>query len=217
MLAQTLAADQVPTISREVAKQLEFRGQHEQALQMYHKGLGDASPFSGGPWADDVPHERLCRIGVAKMSLLLGDVGRGVSLALEGGDRECCKDCAAILEGLKQWPDAARLYEMAELPEKAAAIHIKTKNWGAVAPLMSRISSSKLHSECAAGVRPPSLAPSLALPSPSPTFAHLRSPSLAVARRLAGTRRPRRPRARPRRPSRRTSAPTTSTAWCASS
>ena len=116
---------------------------------MYHKGLGDAPPSSGGPWSADMPHERLCRVGIAKMSIRLGDIGRGVALSLEGGDRDCCRECAAILEGLKQWPEAARLYEVADMSEKAAAIHIKTKNWSAVAPLMSRITSSKLHSEFA--------------------------------------------------------------------
>merc|ERR1719316_764619 len=68
-LAKSLAVEQVPMISREFAKQLEFRGQYEQALQMYQK--------------------RLCRVGIARMMLRLGDVQRGVALALEGGDKEC--------------------------------------------------------------------------------------------------------------------------------
>jgi len=148
-LAKTLAADQVPTISREFAKQLEFRGQYEQALGMFHKGLGDASPFTGGSWANDSTHDRLCRLGIARLSLRLGDVGRGVSLALEGRDRESCRECAAILESLKQWSDAAKLYEVGEQIDKAAAIYIKTKSWGAVSPLMPKITSAKLHSEFA--------------------------------------------------------------------
>ena len=57
-------------------------------------------------------------------------VARGVSLALEGADRECCRDCAGLLEALKQWGDAAKLYVAAEQHDKAAAIYIKTKNWG---------------------------------------------------------------------------------------
>ena len=35
------------------------------------------------------------------------------------------------------------------MADKAAAIYIKTKNWGAVAPLMAKIASPKLHSEFA--------------------------------------------------------------------
>ena len=148
-LAKTLAVEQVPTISREFAKQLEFREQYEQALKMYHAGLGDAPQGTGMPWKDDPPHERLCRVGIAKMMLRLGDVTRGVQMAFEGQDRDCCRDCAAILEAQKNLGDAARLYEMGEQLDKAAAIYIKIKNWGAVSPLMAKISSPKLHSEYA--------------------------------------------------------------------
>jgi len=81
--------------------------------------------------------------------LRMGDMSRGVQLALEGADRDCCRDCAVICEGLKQLPDAARLYELAEQPDKAAAIYIKLKNWSSLSPLMARISSPKLHSEYA--------------------------------------------------------------------
>ena len=148
-LAKTLATEQVPLISREFAKQLEFREQYDQALQMYQKGLGDQQVSTGFPWKDDPKHDKLCRTGVSKMMIRVGEVNRGVQLALEGADRECCKACAELCESLKQLPDAARLYETAELPEKAAAIHIKVKNWGALGPLMSKISSPKLHSEYA--------------------------------------------------------------------
>jgi len=148
-LAKTLASEQVPTISREFAKQLEFRGEYDRALDHYGKGLGEATPSSGSQWAGCSLHERLCRAGIAKMMLRLGDIRRGVSLALEGADEECCSECAGILESLKQLPDAARLYEVGDHLEKAAAIYIKLKNWGAVGPLMSRIASPKLHSEFA--------------------------------------------------------------------
>ena len=148
-LAKTLAPDQVPMIAREFAKQLEFREQYEQALNMYQRGLGDAPVSTGRSWAPDGTHERLCRVGIAKMSVRIGEASRGVALALEGADRDCCRECAVLLEALKQWNDAARLYEMGEQLDKAAAIYIKTKNWGAVAPLMAKIASPKLHSEFA--------------------------------------------------------------------
>ena len=83
-LAKTLAPEQVPAISREFAKQCEFKGQYEQALSLYQKGLGDAPPGTGMPWKDDPPHERLCRVGIAKMTIRLGDNNRGVQLALTG-------------------------------------------------------------------------------------------------------------------------------------
>ena len=151
-LAKTLAAEQVPTISREYAKQLEFKELYDQALTYYTAGLGGAPASTGMPWRGDAPHDRLCRAGVAKMKLRTSEVGEGVRLALEGEDRDCCKECAAVVEALgvrERLPDAARLYEAAELPEKAAAIYIKLKKWSAVSPLMARISSPKLHSEYA--------------------------------------------------------------------
>jgi WD repeat-containing protein 19 len=44
------------------------------------------------------------------------------------------RDCAVILEELRQWQDAAMLFEKAGAFEKAAEIHINTKNFGQVRP-----------------------------------------------------------------------------------
>ena len=48
-------------------------------------------------------------------------------------------------QGMRQWQDAAMLYETAGAYEKAAEIHITTKNFAQAAPLMSSISTPKLH------------------------------------------------------------------------
>ena len=159
-LAQTLAPEQMAFISREFAQQLEFRGEHEQALAMYQKGVQEGAammqaaqrgivppPGEGGPNPAEVDHA--CRCGIARMTLKLGDVSRGVQLALELGDTQCCRDCAAICDAHKQFQDAAKLYVEGDQPERAAAIYIRTKNWAAAAPLMERISSHKLHGEFA--------------------------------------------------------------------
>ena len=106
------------------------------------------------------------------MTLRAGDVGRGVALAFELHDIMCCRECAAILEGLKQWQvrgtarprgtacprvastwqDAARLYERGDQPDKAAAIYIRIKNWGT----RPRATPSTCHasSTCHACARP---------------------------------------------------------------
>ena len=73
-LARTLAADQVPVVAREFAKQLEFREEYEQALAMYQQGLSDNHPSTGAPWARDSTHDRACRVGYAKMSVRIGEV-----------------------------------------------------------------------------------------------------------------------------------------------
>ena len=44
---------------------------------------------------------------------------QGSALAAGSGSAACCRECAAILEGLKQWQEAARLYEL-PLPQLGA-------------------------------------------------------------------------------------------------
>ena len=46
---------------------------------------------------------------------------------------------------MKQWQDAAMLFEKAGAFEKAAEIHINTKNFAQAAPLMNSITTPKLH------------------------------------------------------------------------
>lgn len=46
---------------------------------------------------------------------------------------------------MRQWQDAAMLYEAAGAYEKAAEIHINTKNFAQAAPLMNSITTPKLH------------------------------------------------------------------------
>ena len=45
------------------------------------------------------------------MSIRMGDVRRGVNLALESANKVLCRECAGILEAIKQYPEAAMLYE----------------------------------------------------------------------------------------------------------
>jgi WD repeat-containing protein 19 len=91
----------------------------------------------------------VCVAGIARMSLRLGDVRRGMRLAAESGDKGLCRDCAAILESLKQGADAAALYERGESFERATAIYISTKNFAAAAALLPRIAAPKLHAQYA--------------------------------------------------------------------
>lgn len=101
-LARTLAPAEVPLISKELAAQLEVRGDHQAALEMYQRGQ------TGEP---DSASDRQCAAGIARMTLRLGDVQRGVQMAQQSNDQQLCRDCATILEGLKQWADAAMLFE----------------------------------------------------------------------------------------------------------
>jgi len=140
-LAQTLSPADIPFICREYAHQLEFQGDTSLALQMYERSL-EADAAGGALPAE---HVEQANAGLARMALRSGDLTRGLKLAANSGSTQVCRDCAAILEGMKQLHDAALLYEKGENLEKAALIHIQNKNFSQAAPLMSKIQSPKLH------------------------------------------------------------------------
>jgi len=139
-LARTLAEDQVADISVSYAQQLEVKGEYEAALHMYESGCN-------GNGESSVPEDRsdtLCIAGIARTSLRLGDLRRGTRLAHQSKDRQLCKECAMILEGMKQYSDAAALYEEGGQFEKAAAIYIlHSKNLSKAEPLMEKINTPR--------------------------------------------------------------------------
>jgi len=134
-LAQLLDASQVAKISRAYAQQLEHQGEFNDALQMYHNGVS-----AGGDQNDD----RLCQNGIVRMTIRSGNTSQGVNLAMSSDDKQLMKECAGILEGMKQLNDAATLYERSEMYEKAASIFIHTKNFSAVTRLLDYIKGPKL-------------------------------------------------------------------------
>jgi WD repeat-containing protein 19 len=66
-------------------------------------------------------------------------------LAMESNDLQLCRDCGAILESLKQFTDAAQLYERGENFDKAAQIYIMVADLGKAGPLMEKVKTPKLH------------------------------------------------------------------------
>ena len=87
---------------------------------MYEKAVIDERQAlfeaAGGPEEDSgfdnisvQEHNTLANAGVARTVLRTGDVPRGVAMASASGSKDLQRDCAAILEGLRQWQDAAML------------------------------------------------------------------------------------------------------------
>eukprot|EP00118_Oscarella_pearsei_P011922 m.83949 g.83949 ORF g.83949 m.83949 type:complete len:1349 (+) comp36373_c0_seq7:62-4108(+) len=140
-LAKNLAPDQMPYISREYAQQLEFMGDYANALHHYERGRTEK--------VEDSEHNSLCSSGIARMSVRTGDIRRGVGLAMKGDNRQLQKDCASILEDMKQWNESAILYEKAKCWDKAAAVFIRTKNWAKVGELLEHVTSPKIFSQFA--------------------------------------------------------------------
>ncbi|XP_036618228.1 WD repeat-containing protein 19 [Trichosurus vulpecula] len=136
-LAKRLAPEQIPFISKEYAIQLEFTGDYVNALAHYEKGItGDNKHLE---------HDEACLAGVAQMSLRMGDIRRGVNQAIKHPSRLLKRDCGAILENMKQFSEAAQLYEKGQYYDKAASVYIRCKNWAKVGELLPNVSSPKIH------------------------------------------------------------------------
>ncbi|XP_059172519.1 WD repeat-containing protein 19-like [Physella acuta] len=140
-LAKALAPEQIPYISREYAQQLEFTGDYINALSHYEKGITKNEA--------ERDNDEVCAAGIARMSIRVGDIRRGVSMATKMPSKILKKECAGILESMKQWSDAAVLYEQGQYYDKAASVYIHGKNWSKVGELLNKITSPKIHAQYA--------------------------------------------------------------------
>ncbi|KAK6036114.1 hypothetical protein COOONC_26381, partial [Cooperia oncophora] len=72
---------------------------------------------------------------------------RGIQLARDLHGRVVKRDCAIILEQLKQYGEAADLYELGQFYDRAAAVCMKAKAWGKVGELLPKVRSPKIHAQ----------------------------------------------------------------------
>ena len=135
-LASRLAPGETPTISREYGQQLEFTGDYPAALQHYERAV---LPTISG--TEEEEHNVNCRSGIARMALRCGDVRKGLAMCREVESRQLLRECADILETMKQLGEAAQLYEAAQYHDKAAHLYIKLKNWTKVRPGCSKVTT----------------------------------------------------------------------------
>ena len=145
-LSEKLSPQSIPHISREYASQLEFRGEHQQALEMYNRGLVSVSESDSEKKMSELyQHNVQCHSGIARITIRMGDIARGFQIAMESDSPTMAIECAQIFEELKQWTEAAQLFEKASDFDKAAQIYIcQTKNLKAAATLMPHITSHKI-------------------------------------------------------------------------
>ncbi|EPB65579.1 hypothetical protein ANCCEY_15355, partial [Ancylostoma ceylanicum] len=92
-------------------------------------------------------HNEVCRSGLARMSIRTGDIRKGIQLARDLHGRVVKRDCAIILEQLKQYGEAADLYELGQFYDRAAAVCLKAKAWGKVGELLPKVRSPKIHAQ----------------------------------------------------------------------
>jgi WD repeat-containing protein 19 len=82
---------------------------------------------------------------VTDETLTLGDLKTGLDLCRKLKHKSLQKECAEILEQMKQLTEAAALYEAAGFYDKAAQLNIKLKNWQKIGQLLPHISSPKVN------------------------------------------------------------------------
>ncbi|KAF1335623.1 Wd repeat-containing protein 19, partial [Globisporangium splendens] len=145
-LADSLAIELVPELSVSYATQLEFREEFEGALKMYEHATNVTDEL-GKPVPCSEKLRKQSVVGIARCTFRLSDLRRGMKLVSEVGDVALCRECAIILEAMKQSGDTAVLCEKAGLYEKAAQIYIQMKNLAKAAPLMPKVKTPKIHAQ----------------------------------------------------------------------
>ena len=108
-----------------------------------------------------ISHKQSCLSGLARVSLRLGDIGRGMRLLNDFDDSIFLQDCASILESLKQYQEAAGLMEKVAKWDRAAQLWIKgisyllvilkniAKQWNRLSKIIDRVSNIQILSQYA--------------------------------------------------------------------
>lgn len=86
-------------------------------------------------------HNAQCYAGIARTAIKMGGMPRGMKIAQELTDKNLIIEIAGVCEQMKQWPEAARLYQKGGLVEKAVSIYIQIGMFQAAHPLMDQITS----------------------------------------------------------------------------
>ncbi|MCP9258311.1 hypothetical protein DINM_002811 [Dirofilaria immitis] len=114
-----------------------------QALTQYENGLIEDPDENNEQLLE---HNEMCNSGIARMCVRVGDIRKGIEIAASIEGRVVKRDCAIILEQLKQYSDATYLYELGHFYDRAAAVSLKAKNWTKVGNLLPKVHSPKIHS-----------------------------------------------------------------------
>jgi WD repeat-containing protein 19 len=89
-------------------------------------------------------HNAICYAGIARTAVRMGDMGRGFQIANELTDKNLIIEIAGVCENMKQWTEAAKLYQKGGLVEKAASIYIQMGMFAQANPLIDKITSPNI-------------------------------------------------------------------------
>jgi WD repeat-containing protein 19 len=85
-----------------------------------------------------------CYAGIARTAIKMGDMQRGFQISNELKDKNLVIEIAGVCESMKQWTEAAKLYQKGGLVEKAVSIYIQIGMFSAANPLMDQITSPSI-------------------------------------------------------------------------
>ena len=143
-LSETLYPQVEADISIEYAKELQFLGNYKGALLNFEKALTKLDVNKKDKYSRK---KRICMEGIAKASIFLGNLNRGLRLVQEIDSADLNRECGQILESLGEVSQAAFLYEKALDLEKAGSLYINSENIKEASRLLESISPCPLHSK----------------------------------------------------------------------
>lgn len=140
-LARRLAPNEVASLTRQLAEQLDHEGHHREALENFEQAL-DAAEAEPQVFVDDearAAHLEQCRAGVARNALRCNDLRKGLSIGLELANVPLLLELASILEGLRHTAEAAQLYERAGDLNRAAQLYLQVHNTNKLNSLLGQV------------------------------------------------------------------------------
>ncbi|KPI89280.1 hypothetical protein ABL78_1613 [Leptomonas seymouri] len=149
-LAEQLAPEEVPILSREYAQQLEYRSEYVKALEMYQQGkrqvpTGHASTELTVSVQEVQRHNEQCRQGTARCQIRTGNLKDALAIVKESTDMTFVTECAKLCEDNQKYEEAAQLYEKAGDVERAATLFIeRCRNLKAAARLLPKVRSRNI-------------------------------------------------------------------------
>ncbi|KRX03337.1 hypothetical protein PPERSA_05695 [Pseudocohnilembus persalinus] len=143
-LAKKLAPQLEPYICRRLAMLRESQGNDQDARQLFEKSVINEESKILSERQKINQHNQQCMAGIARTSIKSGDINKGIQIAKNINDKPVLIEIAVVCENMKQYDEAAELYERAGMLEKAAVLYINQKEFKKASLLMNQIKSNKL-------------------------------------------------------------------------
>ena len=154
-LSEKLAPDQLPKICFEYAQQMEFRQKYQDSLSMYERAkrenekmrMNEDDEKESGVDTNSHPVAAIqqCLSGIVRCTLRIGYIQKGVALAMSTKNKNLQLECGNLLQSMKQFDEAGHLFVHCGETTKAVNCFILSKNFEAVKPLITKISTPSLH------------------------------------------------------------------------